>query len=402
MSKHHHHDVPKDSYELPSATWEKGRNIILGVFILGWAAALAGYSIDHKQFFPSYLVAFFFGTGIAMGAALFTMIQHLTGSAWSVPLRRLMENVMMSMPVLALLFLPVAFGLHELYEWSHPGIMETDALLKKKEAYLNPTAFYIRAVIYFLIWSFWAWRLSSWSRAQDESKDLNLTFKSERLSAPGMLLFFLSASLASVDWIMSLQPHWFSTIFGVYCLAGGMWAFFAILTFTLLRFRANGILANSVTVEHYHDMGKWMFALTVFWAYVAFSQYMLIWYANMPEETIFFKVRRTGSWETVSGILLFGHFAATFLILLARASKRNLNVLRFVTVWILCMHYIDVYWLVMPNFAKAGVAPHWMDAACFIAVMSTLALGFWWRLKSAPIVAVGDPRLQKGLEFQNV
>jgi uncharacterized membrane protein YpjA len=129
---------------------------------------------------------------------------------------------------------------------------------------------------------------------------------------------------------------------------------------------------------------------------------MLIWYANLPEETIFFKVRRTGSWEAVSGVLLLGHFAATFLVLLARASKRSLNVLRFVTVWILCMHYVDIYWLVMPNFAKAGVAPHWMDAACFVAVMSTLALGFWWRLKSAPIVAVGDPRLQKGLEFQNV
>ncbi len=402
MSKHHHHDVPKDSYEIPTSTWEKGRNIILGVFILSWVAALVGYSLDHKQFFPSYLVAFFFGTGIAIGAALFTMIQHLTGSAWSVPLRRMMENVMMSMPILALLFLPVAFGLHELYEWAHPGIMKTDALLAKKEAYLNPTAFYIRAVVYFAIWSFWAWRLSSWSREQDKSKDLNLTFKSERISAPGMLLFFLSASLASVDWVMSLQPHWYSTIFGVYCLAGGMWAFFAILTFTLLRFRANGILANSVTVEHYHDMGKWMFALTVFWAYIAFSQYMLIWYANLPEETSFFLVRRAGSWDTVNGILLFGHFAATFLFLLARASKRNLNVLGFVTVWILCMHYIDIYWLVMPNFSKAGVAPHWMDAACFVAVMSTLALGFWWRLKSAPIVAVGDPRLEKGLEFQNV
>lgn len=402
MSKHHHHDVPKDSYEIPTSTWEKGRNIILGVFILSWVAALVGYSLDHKQFFPSYLVAFFFGTGIAIGAALFTMIQHLTGSAWSVPLRRMMENVMMSMPILALLFLPVAFGLHELYEWAHPGIMKTDALLAKKEAYLNPTAFYIRAVVYFAIWSFWAWRLSSWSREQDKSKDLNLTFKSERISAPGMLLFFLSASLASVDWVMSLQPHWYSTIFGVYCLAGGMWAFFAILTFTLLRFRANGILANSVTVEHYHDMGKWMFALTVFWAYIAFSQYMLIWYANLPEETSFFLVRRAGSWDTVNGILLFGHFAATFLFLLARASKRNLNVLGFVTAWILCMHYIDIYWLVMPNFSKAGVAPHWMDAACFVAVMSTLALGFWWRLKSAPIVAVGDPRLEKGLEFQNV
>ena len=402
MSKHHHHDAPKDSYDFPVATWEKGRNLLLALFVISWVAALAGFSVDPKQFFPSYLVAFFFGAGIVIGSALFIMIQHLTGSAWSVPLRRLMENIMMSMPILALLFIPVAFGLHELYEWSHADVVAKDALLLKKSAFLNPTAFYIRAVFYFAIWSYWAWRLSSWSRAQDKSKDLNLTFKSERISAPGMLLFFLSASLASVDWVMSLQPHWYSTIFGIYCMAGGMWAFFAILTFTLLRLRASGILANSVTIEHYHDMGKWMFALTVFWAYIAFSQYMLIWYANMPEETSFFMVRRSGTWEMVSAVLLFGHFAATFLILLARASKRSLNVLRFVTVWILCMHYVDVYWLVMPNFSKAGISPHWMDLACFAAVMSTLALGFWWRLRSAPIMPIGDPRFQKGLEFQNV
>lgn len=402
MSKHHHQDGPKDSYNLSPVTWEKGRNIILALFVVSWVAAIAGYSLDHKQFFPSYLVAFFYAAGIGLGAALFTMIQHLTGAAWSVPVRRLMENIMMSLPVCALLFIPVAFGLHELYEWSHPGVMEHDALLAKKASYLNPTAFYIRAVIYFALWSFWAWRLASWSRQQDVTRDLNLTFKSERISAPGMLLFFLSASLASVDWVMSLQPHWYSTIFGVYCLTGGAWAFFAILTFILLRFRANGILANSVTVEHYHDLGKWMFALTVFWAYIAFAQYMLIWYANLPEETIFFKIRRTGSWETVSAILLFGHFVTTFLVLLARGSKRNLNVLGFATVWILAMHYVDVYWLVMPNFAKSGVAPHWMDLACFMAVMSTLAVGFWWRLRSTAIVPVGDPRFQKGLEFQNV
>ena len=332
MSKHHHHDAPKDNYQIPVVTWEKGRNVILALFVISWVAALAGFSLDHKQFFPSYLVAFYFGAGITIGAALFIMIQHLTGSAWSVPLRRLMENIMTNMPVLAVLFLPIAFGIHELYEWSHADVVANDPLLLKKAAFLNPTAFYIRAVIYFAIWSYWAWRLSSWSRSQDASKDLNFTFKSERLSAPGMLLFFLSASLASVDWIMSLQPHWYSTIFGIYCMAGGLWAFFAILTFTLLRLRANGILANSVTIEHYHDMGKWMFALTVFWAYIAFSQYMLIWYANLPEETIFFKVRRTGTWEMVSGVLLFGHFAATFLTLLSRGSKRSLNVLRFITV----------------------------------------------------------------------
>jgi hypothetical protein len=309
----------------------------------------------------------------------------------------------MSFPVLAVLVIPVVLGSHHLYEhWILPENVKGDPILESKQAYLNETAFYIRIVIFFAIWCFWAWRLYSWSKAQDASKDVNYTFKAERLSAPGVLLFFLSGSLAAVDFVMSLNPHWFSTIFGVYNLAGGSWCMWALVCFTFLRFRANGIMSNSVTTEHYHDMGKWMFALTVFWAYIAFSQYMLIWYANLPEETIFFKVRRTGSWESISGVLLFGHFILTFVVLLARFAKRNLNTLRFITIWIPIMHYVDCYWMIMPNFYGAGFTPHWLDAACFFAVFSTLATAFWWRLQGANIAPVGDPRFQKGMEFINV
>jgi hypothetical protein len=402
---HSHSKANTDSYYLPDALWERGRNVLGALFLLGWAAALAGYAANHDRFFQSYLVSFFFGFSIAIGAALFVMIQHLTGAAWSVPVRRIMETIMMSIPVLAVLFIPVAVGLHSLYEWSHPEFVAKEFLELKKPVYefwLNPKMFYIRAAAYFALWYFWAWRLYSWSKSQDKTFDVKPTFSSERFSAPGMVLFFLTASLASIDWVMSLNPHWYSTIFGVYCLAGGAWGMFALLTFIFLRFRANGVMVNSVTTEHYHDLGKWMFALTVFWAYIAFSQYMLIWYANLPEETIFFKMRRTGTWEAMSGVLLFGHFAATFLVLLARGSKRTLNVLRFAVIWVLAMHYTDIYWLVMPNFFKPGVVFHWLDLATLVAVMSTLGLVFWMRLKKAPIAPIGDPRFQKGLEFQNV
>ncbi|MBM3784736.1 MAG: quinol:cytochrome C oxidoreductase [Acidobacteria bacterium] len=403
MSQAHHH-ANTDSYYIPDALWERGRNVIGALFLLGWSAALAGFAADHSRFYQGYLVAFFFGFSITIGASLFTMIQHLTGSAWSVPVRRIMENIMMSFPVLALLFIPVALGVHSLYEWSHAEFVAKEVLELKKgvySAYLNEKGFLIRAGIFFAVWSFWAWRLYSNSKSQDATHAIDPTLSNERWSAPGMLLFFLSASLASVDWVMSLNPHWFSTMFGVYCMAGGAWGFWALLTFIFLRFRANGIMTHSVTTEHYHDLGKWMFAMTVFWAYIAFCQYMLIWYANMPEETIFFKVRREGSWETMSGVLLFGHFILTFLVLLARNSKRTFNVLRFATVWVLAMHYTDVYWLVMPNFSK-GIAFHWVDAAALVAVMSTMALAFWLRLKNAPIAPIGDPRFKKGLEFQNV
>lgn len=402
---HSHHKAQQDSYYIPDAIWDRGRNIIGAVFLLGWGAALAGYASNHDQFFQSYLTAFFFGFSIAVGAALFVMIQHLTGSAWSVPVRRIMENIMMSFPVLALLFIPVGLGVHSLFEWSHEAFVAKEILPLKKdvyEHYLNTRLFYIRAAVYFVLWSLWAWKLYSNSKAQDTTNAIEPTFSNERWSAPGMLLFFLSASLASVDWVMSLNPHWYSTMFGVYCMAGGAWGFFGLLTFIFLRFRANGIMAHSVTTEHYHDLGKWMFALTVFWAYIAFSQYMLIWYANLPEETIFFKLRRTGSWETVSGILLFGHFILPFLLIMARNSKRTLNVLKFSTLWILAMHYVDVYWMVMPNFHRTGVMPSWVDLATLVAVMSTLALAFWLRLRKAVIAPVGDPRFKKGLEFQNV
>ena len=405
MSQTHQHSAQQDSYYIPDAIWDRGRNVIGAFFLLAWGASLAAYAANHDQFLQSYLVAFFFAFSISIGASLFVMIQHLTGSAWSVPVRRIMENIMMSLPVLAILFIPIGLCVHTLYEWSHPEFVAKEFLPLKVPVYaafLNPNLFYLRAVAYFAIWSFWAWRLYSNSKSQDSTKAIEPTLSNERWSAPGMLVFFLTASLASVDWVMSLNPHWYSTMFGVYCLAGGAWGFFALLTFIFLRFRANGIMVNSVTIEHYHDLGKWMFALTIFWAYIAFSQYMLIWYANLPEETIFFKMRRTGTWEGVSGILLFGHFIITFLVLLARQSKRTLNVLKFATVWILAMHYIDIYWLVMPNFQKNGVAPSWVDLAALAAVMSTLALAFWLRLRKVVIAPVGDPRFKKGLEFQNV
>ena len=188
MSQTHHHSAPQDSYYIPDAIWDRGRNVIGAFFLLAWAAALAGYASNHDQFFQSYLVAFFFGFTIAIGGALFVMIQHLTGSAWSVPVRRIMENIMMSLPVLGLLFIPLGFGVHALYEWSHPEFVAKEIMALKVpvyEAFLNPKMFYIRAVIYFAIWTLWSWRLYSNSKAQDTTKSLLPTFSNERWSAPG-------------------------------------------------------------------------------------------------------------------------------------------------------------------------------------------------------------------------
>jgi hypothetical protein len=201
---------------------------------------------------------------------------------------------------------------------------------------------------------------------------------------------------------MSLDPHWYSTIFGLYCFAGGARSFMAAWFLICRWFRDKGVLANTINLEHYHDLGKWQYALTIFWAYIAFSQYLLIWYANIPEETIWFLHRFEGSWGPLSFAILFGHFIIPFLVLCFRSVKRNLKMMTIVSVWIMVFQFIDFYWQVMPTFHKQGIALHWLDLACLAAPMSAMALAFWSRLKAHALLPVGDPRFEQGLQFQNL
>jgi len=208
---------------------------------------------------------------IPLGAIFFLMTGYLTGAAWNVPMRRIAENLMVAIPAGFLLFIPVLFGIHNLYEWSHADLVAKDAILKSKSAWLNPTAFSVRAFIYILIWSVIAWRIHANSTKQDKTKSVEQMHAMSRWSAPGLLVTFLTVTLASFDWSMSLDPHWYSTIFGLYCFSGGGLAFIAVWTLICLWFRDNNILRNTIRVEHYHDLGKWLFAMTIFWAYIAFS-----------------------------------------------------------------------------------------------------------------------------------
>jgi hypothetical protein len=390
------------AFRLDASLWGRGRSALIFCAIVSWVASIAGYLWEPDRFFWSYLVGFLFSTMIALGAMFFVMVQYLTGSAWSVPMRRFMESMMVTIPVGALLFIPIAFGIHNLYEWSHTEVVAKDHILQGKAGYLNPQWFTIRAGIYFLIWTVWALAIYRASTKQDRTKSLEQMHTASRWSAPGLLFVFLSVSLAAFDWIMSLDPHWYSTIFGIYVFAGGGWSFFAALTLICLGLRQAGILDRVITVEHYHDMGKWMFALTVFWSYIAFSQYLLIWYGNLPEETIFFKHRMEGSWGGMSLLLLLGHFILPFIVLLPRRNKRNLKVLLAISVWILLIQYVDLYWLIMPNFQKHGVQFHWLDLATLAAVASVYGVAFWGRLKNHPLLPVGDPRFEQGLHFKNL
>jgi len=399
---HTHHDsvLPHESVFLKPDLWLRVRNAIAFAALTGWLATGAGYALNREQFHFSYLVAFAFCMSILLGALFYVQVQHLTGSAWSVTVRRLMETLMRTIPAGLVLFVPVALGIHSIYEWSH-ATAASDPILIQKAGFLNSTGFIVRGFIVLALWSIWAIRLYTLSRKQDESGSLDYTKRSEKWSAPGVLILFLSASLASFDWIMSLDPHWWSTMFGVYFLAGGAVGFMAVLIAVCLGLRNAGYLAEAINEEHYHDLGKWLFALTVFWAYVAFSQYMLIWYGNLPEEGIWYHRRMVGSWAAFMPVLIAGHFAAPFFTLMPRANKRNLKVLGFFAGWMLVMHYCDLYWQIMPVLHKTGAAFHWMDVAALVAVASTFALVFWSGLRERPLVPLGDPRLGQCLGFHN-
>jgi hypothetical protein len=391
----------RDSYHLDAEFWTRGRNALAFVALIAWVATIAGYFVNPHRFFQSYLVAFLFFIFTIFGAMFFLKVGYLTGSAWSVPMRRIAENMMITVPFGFVLFLPVLFGIHELYEWSHAEVVAKDAILTAKAPYLNPQAFTIRAIVFFAIWSLFAWRIYANSTKQDRTGSLEQMHAISRWSAPGLLILFLTATLASFDWSMSLDPHWYSTIFGIYCLAGGGTTFMGIWTLICIWLRRRKVLSNTITIEHYHDFGKWLLALTIFWAYIAFSQYMLIWYANLPEETMWFMHRFEGSWGPTSLVLLFGHFIIPFFVLLPRASKRNLAVLKFSAIWLLAFQYLDFYWQVMPQFYPAGIAPHWLDVSTFLAVGSAFGLVFWSRMKAHAVLPVGDPRFEQGLHFQN-
>ena len=374
--------------------------LALGVIGLG-AALLLGLARDDglRRFSFSYLVSFAFWLSISLGALCFVAIQHLTRASWSVVVRRLAELLAANLPLLALLSLPVFLNLARVYPWA--GEAAGSPLLAHKAGYLSPAFFGIRWAAYFAIWSglaLWFWRRSL---AQDASGDPRLTVRLETRSGPALVVFALTVTLAAFDLLMSLDPTWFSTIFGVYFFAGGFVAFYALMTVLTMGLQRSGRLARVVTVEHFHDYGKLMFAFVFFWAYIAFSQYMLIWYANIPEETAWFLRRQQNGWAAVALVLLFGHFLLPFLGLISRYAKRNRLLLAFWAVWILLMHWCDLYWVVMPEFSPQGLPFHALDAACLVGLGGLYLAGLARLAGSRSLVPARDPRLDDALRFEN-
>jgi hypothetical protein len=391
---------PEQATIPPAHAWNRIPAIGAACALLGAAGCAILGAANPKQFFFSWLVSFLFFLSLALGALFFVLIQYATQGAWGIVVRRIGETVFTTVPVMAVLFVPLLFGLHDLYPWSVPGAAEHDALLRWKAPFLNVPFFLMRAALYFGCWSFIALLYYRLSRGQDATGDPAVSARLRSLAGPAIIVLALTSTFASIDWIVSLTPHWYSTMFGVYFFAGSFIGFIALLSIVAAAMRR--LLDTVISPEHLHDIGKFLFAFTAFWAYIAFSQFFLMWYANLPEETFWFKARLEGSWTIVSLLLMAGHFGVPFFYLMGRTVKRRGWTLAVGGTWVLAMHFVDIYWLVMPTLHPEGVRPSALDVAALLAVGGCFIAAAGWLMRRQALVPLRDPRLAESLAFENV
>jgi hypothetical protein len=324
-----------------------------------------------------------------------------------VVVNRINEALVWAFPLLLVLGLPLLFGMHDLYHWTHeelydPNSPQYDEILAGKRAYLNMPFWSVRILFYFAVWTLISYRLYTFSLRQDVDPDPEIQQKLRNTSAWGLPLLAVTTAFASYDILMSTDPHWFSTIFGVYFFAGGALGGVATITLlTLLLQRTGGMLRNVVTAEHYHDLGKYLFGFTVFWAYIAFSQYMLYWYGGIPEETVWFQHRLMGGWGWHSAVLVLFHFLVPFLILLPQVTKRSTVVMSVMSIWLLGMHWVDMHWVVLPVLRDSG-GFHWLDFTCWLGLTGIFAGALMYRLSRHPLVPQNHPYLGDSLRFENM
>jgi hypothetical protein len=375
----------------------KYRNTAAFLGLVGLLASIAGWVMEPEQFYRSYLIAFFFWFGISVGSLALLMVQHLTGGAWGMVIRRILEAGSRTLPFMAVLFIPLLFSIHSLYEWSDLSRVAHDKVLQDKQIYLNPTFWIVRTVIYFVILNLLMYLLNKWSLQEDSEGGFKRASAMEKLSAPGIIIYVFIMTFACTDWIMSLTPHWFSTIFGFMTVVGQGLSTFAFATAVLMLLAGCAPLAEAVTKKHMHDLGKLILAFVMLWAYMNFSQLLIIWSGNLPEEIPWYTNRLYGSWENVGIFLLVFHFVVPFLILLSQAVKRNPKTLTALAVFIIVVRIVDVIWLVEPSFHPHSCFISWLDLAAPLGVGGAFVALFLMELAKRPLMPLGAPDLQKTL-----
>ena len=366
--------------------------------VLGVVLTVAGYFVSGlDRFFQAYLVAYTFWMGVVLGSLALLMVQHLSGGVWGLVLRRPFEAAVRTIPFMAALFVPIIFGMHSLYEWSHEGITATDPIIAEKALYLNTTFFLVRQGVYFVVWGTLGFLLTRWSAEHDRTGDPRLLKKMETLSGGGIVLYFITVTFAMVDWTMSVNPHWFSTIWGMLYIGGQGLSAFAFGICVLVMLAHTAPMDRVLTSHHFHDLGKLLFAFLMLWAYLSFSQFLIIWSANIPEEIPHYLNRWENSYKYLSIFIIVGHFIVPYALLLSRDIKRDGRRLRIVAAWILMARLVDYYWHVAPEFHGEHLTVSLLDIGLPIAI-GGIFLGFFAKhLRGYSLLPVNDPGLPKAL-----
>jgi len=371
------------------------RSLVVGAVAL--ILGIAGGLFNADQFYRSYIWCYMFFIGVPLGATALLMLQYLTGGAWGVVIRRPCEAASRTLPLLLILFIPIVIGIPHLYQWSHADIVANDSLLQHKHIYLNVPFFLIRAGMYFVGWLLIAHLLYRWSGEQDRG-DTRAGGRLTAISGPGLIFFGFSVTFMAIDWILSINPHWFSTIFGLLFIAGEALSALACLICLLVLLSHRPPLSDVLTHRHLHDVGKLLLAFVMVWAYFSFSQLLVIWSGNLPEEIPWYLNRFAGGWQYIGVALVLLHFALPFALLLSRDLKRDFKLLSRVAMLVIAMRFVDLYWQVAPDFHKAQFTVSWMDFVLPVGLGGIWLWAFLWQLELRPLLPLGDPHLEEALE----
>jgi hypothetical protein len=390
------HDATPSLFRLEKIAWVVG---IAGVALTAFAATL-----DLEQFFRSYLVAFIFVFATAIGCLGILMLQYVTGGYWGILIRRILEAGTRTLPLIALLFVPILFGIHELYVWSHEDVLATDALVQAKSVYLNSGGFILRAVIYFLIWLSLGFFTIRWTDQYEDDPSPAYLVRLRRLSAFGIIAIVFTTTFASIDWMMSIEPHWFSTMYGISFAVGAALSGFAFAIIALVLLSNAPPFAGLLVPVNFRDLGNLLLASVMMWAYTAFSEFMLIWYGNLREEVPWYLVRIHGGWGVVAALLIVFHFFLPFTLLLMRGVKDRAKALAIVAVLVLVFRAVDVWWLLAPGFgghgeedAAAGFHFSWVDPVATIGLFSLWVAVVIGRLRKRPLLPAHEPLLEEAV-----
>jgi len=380
---------------IPELAGLQRRLFLIGA--VGAAVSVLGLFLNPRQFFQSYLMAYMLCLGVTLGCLALGMVHQLSGGAWGVVIRRPIGAAARVLPVMTAMFLPIALGMRQLYVWTNPDLLLHDEVLQHKALYLNTPFFLARAAIYFLVWNAISYFLNAWSLEQDRTANPRLARRMQMLSGGGLLAYGLTITFASFDWLMSLEPHWFSTIYGVLILGGQGLSALAFLIIVLVWLSRRPPLDRIVAASHFHDLGNLMLAFVMLWAYFSFSQYLIIWSGNLPAEIGWYLHRLQTGWRAVGLVLILFHFAAPFIVLLSRRVKREPELLVKVAVGILVVRLVDLFWLIGPEFHQHGISVSWLDIVLPLTLGSIWLACFLRQLRGRAILPVHDPEFDEAL-----